>query len=118
MKRTILFAGLALMLALAASAEEKRVPLKFQRQEKNQQNTKYERSPQRAPVDVYYDTETKVVAVIGYIETESEVLLLNETGVVEDQTDSINTTFTISSEGLHVIVINTPNWTCEGVIEP
>lgn len=117
MKRTLIFIILTIVLTLVGMAEKKRIPMKIQRQERPKQENGPNRVPKHSPVEVLYDTESMTVTVVGDTETEAEVYLLTESGEIEDFSTTLNTSFTLTSSGIHVVHIKTPVWIGEGVIE-
>ena len=117
MKKVIILAGLLLVMAHAAFAEQRGVLMEIHNKSIPEKNMSVNRAPMRLPIEVVYDTDTHKIQVIGDEFTEAEVFLYKADGTLENCSSKLNTEFTGLTSGTYSILIQGKEWNAEGEIE-
>lgn len=117
LNKVFIFIGLLFMIANTAFAEQRRVFMEFHRKINPGKNMQVNRSPIRLPIEVFYDTDTHKIQVIGDELTEADVFLYNADGTLESSSSKLNTDFTGLTSGTYSILIQGKEWYAEGEIE-
>lgn len=117
MKKVIILAGLLLVMAHTAFAEQRGVLMEFHRKNNSDKNSEVNRSLMRLPIEVVYDSDTHIIKVIGNESLEAEVFLYNANGTLENYSLTVNTDFTVLIPGTYIIQIQGDGWYAEGEIE-
>ena len=117
MKKLIIMAGLLLVMAHAAFAEQRGVLMEIHNKSIPEKNLSVNRAPMRLPIEVVYDSDTHKIEVTGDESIEAEVFLYNTNGTLEDYSSTLNTDFTILTPGTYTIQIHADEWYAEGEIE-
>lgn len=110
------FIILVLLIAMAHNVQAERRDVLMETYHKNQTEKKVNRAPMRINIDVFYDSDTHIIEVVGDESIEAEVFLKAD-GILEDYSSTLNTVFTVSTSGLYVIIIQGDDWYAEGEIE-
>lgn len=109
---TILFAVCAFTLAYA---EPKNVPVKYERKEGNK-NLGGNKSPMRLPVDLFYDSDTRVLSVETDGSLEGAVYVFDWSGNLADSSDSLNCSFILGGKGVYIVRLTGAHWTGSATI--
>ena len=117
MKKVIIMAGLLLVMAHAAFAEQWGVFMEIHKKSIPEKNMSVNRAPMRLPIEVVYDSDTHKIEVTGDESIEAEVFLYNANGTLEDYSSTLNTDFTILTPGTYTIQIQADECYAEGEIE-
>lgn len=116
-KKTIILAGLLLVMAHTAFAEETDVFLEFHRWDIPENSKEVNRAPLRLPIEVVYDSGTNTIYVEGNEMLEVQVLLYNSNGILEASSSILNTEFHVLTSGIHIIKIQGEGWYAIGEFE-
>lgn len=116
MKR-LLIIDFLMSITLYGYTEEQGVFMEINLRNKPDAYTKVNRSPLRISLDVVFETETKLITITGNEPDEVEVFLYNTYNEIEDYSTLLNTNLSVSTSGLHRILIECSEWSAEGVIE-
>ena len=116
MKKLIILAGMLFITSLATFAEQRGVHMEFHRKGDLVNHSDVNRMPIHLPIDVYYDTDSHRIVVIGDESIDAEVFLYNENNTLEGYSSTLNTDFTILTSGSYIIQIYGDGWYAEGRI--
>lgn len=104
-------------IAFTAFSEGTPVLMDFHNKNNSHKHTTVDRAPARIPaIEVYYDSETQTIEVVGDEYVEAEVFLYDEEGNVVDYSSTLNAIFSVSAPGSYRIHIQSANWYAEGEI--
>ncbi len=117
MRKTVILAGLLLVMAHAVFAEQRGVLMDFHLKGNPGKNTEVNRSSMRLSIEVVYDSDTHKIEVTGDESVEAEVFLYKADGTIEDHSSTLNADFTVSFPGTYIIRIQGNGWYAEGEIE-
>lgn len=117
MKKLLLTIALFFSVALMSYAED-RVPVTINQKEEptSSENKKWDRAPMRIPVDVYYNTENRVIKVEGSETIDAEVYLYNKYEELVDYSSTINAEFQLTIPGEYTILIQSEYWYAEAIV--
>ncbi|MBD5257454.1 MAG: hypothetical protein HDS52_02025 [Barnesiella sp.] len=116
MKKLFLTLTLLLFHIFIASAEEVKVPITIDKGNTSSGNKDWNRAPARSIVDIYYDTDTHAITVIGRECIEAEIFLYDNSGMLVDYSSEINVVFTVITPGDYTISIVSEDWSGVGII--
>lgn len=117
MKKAVFLITMLCALAFPSMAEKTTTTLRFHRHGNHQLSQEVNRAPARIPaIEVYYDSETQTIEVVGDEYVEAEVFLYDEEGNVVDYSSTLNAIFSVSAPGSYRILIQSANWYAEGEI--
>lgn len=111
MKRLVLlFLSTLIVLSIQCKAEDEELPPpKIVIRPSTGSGQGY-RAPAVLPVEIVYNTETAVLRISSWGETEAEVYLLDANGVVENYSPTLACELTVPSSGVHTIYIQGEGW--------
>lgn len=116
MKKKFLISALIGSIAFGAMAEGEKIPIIINKKDDSHLTNRPDRALMRIPVEVFYDSDTRVVEVVGSESIEAEVFLYNATGTLENYSPSLNAEFYLISPGEYAISIQSDNWSATGII--
>lgn len=117
MKKVIILAGLLLVMAHAAFAEQRGVLMEIHNKNIPEKNLSVNRAPMRLPIEVVYDTDTHRIEVVGSEYLIAEIFLYKADGTLVDHSSIINTTYTVQTSATYIILIQGDEWYAKGEIE-
>lgn len=117
MKKVIILAGLLLVMAHAAFAEQRGVLMEIHNKSIPEKNMSVNRAPMRLPIEVVYDTDTHRIEVVGSESLIAEIFLYKADGTLVDHSSIINTTYTVQTSATYIILIQGDEWYVKGEIE-
>lgn len=110
MKKLFVIIAMIFATTLTSFADDERVFISINKNEKQSDNPKWERAPMRIPVEVYYNSDLNTITIIGDESVTAEVFLYNASGILENYSSSLNTVFTLASSGEYTILIQGEGW--------
>ena len=118
MKKFLLILGILLPIVLNVSASKYSVIMTKQRQNNPEKVTTPHRAPEKLPIEVVYDNETRQVEVTGDEEMAAQVYLSDENGNTLDSANSVNAVLTVPEtySGLLIIRVESAEWIATGKI--
>lgn len=118
MKKLIIMAGLLLVMAHAAFAEQWGVFMEIHKKSIPEKNMSVNRSPMRLPIEVVYDSDTHKIKVSGDNKMEVQLFLCDENGNTLDYSQCVNSVLNIpnSYSGLITLRIESEGWIAIGNI--
>lgn len=118
MKKYLLLIGVIISFGIQAFAAKYGVGMEYHQIGYGNKSTTVRRSPLRLPIDVYYNTETHQIEVVGDEELAAQVFLCDENGNTLDYSPYINAVLNVSSNynGLIIIRIEGEDWIATGKI--
>ena len=118
MKKAIIFAGLLLVIAHTAFAEQRGVFMEFHRKINPEHARDVNRAPMRLPIEVVYDSETHKIEVVGNEEMEVQIFLCDGNGNALDYSPCVNAVLNIpyNYSGLIILRIESGEWIATGNI--
>lgn len=117
MKKLIILAGLLLVMAHTAFAEQRRVFMEFNLKSNPEKSSEVNRSSMFLLIEVIYDSDKHKIKVSGNESIEAEVFLYKANGTLEDYSSTLNTDFIVLNSGVYIIQIHGDGWYAEGKIE-
>ncbi len=117
MKKLIILAGLLLVMAHTAFAEQNRVYMEFDLKCNPEKGSGVNRSSMFLLIEVIYDSDKHKIEVSGNESIEAEVFLYKANGTLEDYSSTLNTDFIVLNSGVYIIQIQGDGWYAEGKIE-
>ena len=110
MKHSLFILSLSLLLScIDVKAEDVFVPPPKKKEIPKDPGTQY-RAPAILPVEIVYNTETAVLRITSWGETEAEVFILDANGEVENYSPTLACELTVPSSGVHTIYIQGEGW--------
>lgn len=116
MKKLIWIIAVIFTTTLTSFADDEKVLININKNEKHTDNPKWDRAPMRIPVEVYYNSENKVIRVEGSETVEAEVFLYNKYEELTDYSSTINAEFQLTLPGEYTILIQNENWYGEAIV--
>ena len=117
MKKFIIVVGLLFTMPHTAVADQQDIPLEYNQKSNPNKNGTVNRAPMHLPIDVFYDSDTHTIIVIGSDSLNAEVYVHDSTGTRVFHSASLNTNYTFSTPGTYTIQIQGDGWYAEGEIE-
>lgn len=77
MKKFFLIIAVIFTTMFSSFAEDEKVPVVFNNKKQTSSKSTWDRAPMRIPVDVFYNTENRVIKVEGSETIEAEIYLYN-----------------------------------------
>lgn len=118
MKNLFLIITVIFTTVFSSFAEDERVPVVINKEEQTSNNNKntWNRAPMRIPVDVYYNTENRVIKVEGSETIDAEVYIYNKYEELVDYSSTINAEFQLTMPGEYTILIQSESWYAEAIV--
>lgn len=116
MKKLFLIITVIFTTMFSSFAEDKKVPVVFNNEKQTSNKSTWDRAPMRIPVDVYYNTENRVIKVEGSETIDAEVYLYNKYEELVDYSSTINAEFQLTMPGEYTILIQSESWYAEAVV--
>ena len=118
MKKLFLIITVIFTTMSSSFAEDEKVPVVINKEEQTSNNNKntWNRAPMRIPVDVYYNTENRVIKGEGSETIDAEVYIYNKYEELVDYSSTINAEFQLTMPGEYTILIQSESWYAEAVV--
>lgn len=116
MKKKFLISVLIGSIAFGAMAEGEKIPIIINKKDDSHLTNRPDRALMRIPVEVFYDSDTRVVEVVGSESIEAEVFLYNANNMLENYSPALNAEFNVVAPGEYIVFIQSDNWSATGSI--
>ena len=117
MKKLFLIITVIFTTMSSSFAKDEKVPVVINKEEQTSNNNNtWNRAPMRIPVDVYYNTENRVIKVEGSETIDAEVYLYNKYEELVDYSSTINAEFQLTMLGEYTVHIQSEYWYAEAVV--
>ncbi|MDE6199022.1 MAG: hypothetical protein K2G06_04185 [Muribaculaceae bacterium] len=116
MKKLFLIIAMVFTTTICSFAEDEKVLITINKRSETPDNSTWERAPMRIPVDVYYNTENRVIKVEGSETIEAEIYIYNKYEELVDYSSTINAEFQLTMPGEYTVHIQSEYWYAEAVV--
>lgn len=116
MKKLFLIIAMVFITTISSFAEDEKVPVVLNNEKQTSSKNTWERAPMRIPVDVYYNTENRVIKVEGSETIEAEIYIYNKYEELVDYSSTINAEFQLTMPGEYTILIQSEYWYAEAIV--
>ena len=117
MKKIIILVAMLLLGVNSINAARRAVYLSFSNNGLSGKKGNANRAPMHLPVNVVYDSDARVIEVNGSELLDAEIYIYDASGIVEDYSANLNTTFYVLKPGIHIVLIKGVGWEAEVMIE-